>query len=85
MAGTAGHWDGTPQRLARTALGLGLGAAATVIVFWTGWPLVLGAVATVLGLEHRRRVGSFAPAAITATALGCLALDRERQHHGLGP
>ena len=66
--------DGTPQRLARTALGLGLGAAATVVVFWTGWPLVLGAVATVLGLEHRRRVGSFAPAAIAATALGSLAL-----------
>lgn len=65
---------GTPRRLARTALGLGIAAAATVIVFWTGWPLVFGAVATVLGLEHRRRVGSFAPAAVAATALGSLAL-----------
>ena len=65
---------GTPQRLARTALGLGVAATATVIVFWTGWPLVLGAVATVLALEHRRRVGSFAPAASAAITLGSLAL-----------
>ena len=65
---------GTSQRLARTALGLGGAAAATVIVFWTGWPLVLGAVATVLGLEHRRRLGSFAPAAVAAITLGSLAL-----------
>ena len=66
--------DGTPQRLARTALGLGIAAVATVVVFWTGWPLVFGAVATALGLEHRRRVGSFATAAAVAAALGTLAL-----------
>ena len=65
---------GTPQRLGRTALGLGIAAAATVIVFWTGWPLVFGAVAVVLGLEHRRRLGSFAPVASAAIALGSVAL-----------
>jgi hypothetical protein len=76
LAGWLGRWSlaGTPQRLARTALGLGIAAAATVIVFWTGWPLVFGAVATLLGLEHRRRLGSFAAPAIVATALGSLAL-----------
>ena len=65
---------GSPQRLARTALGLALAAGATVVVFWTGWPLVFGAVAAALGLEHRRRVGSFAPVAVAATVIGSLAL-----------
>jgi hypothetical protein len=65
---------GTPQRLGRTALGLALAAAVTVVVFWTGWPVVLGAVAPLLGLEHRRRLGSFAPAAVAATFIGALAL-----------
>jgi hypothetical protein len=65
---------GSPQRLARTALGLALAAGATVVVFWTGWPLVFGAVAAVLGLEHRRRLGSFAPVAVAATVIGSLAL-----------
>jgi hypothetical protein len=65
---------GTPQRLARTALGLGIAAAATVVVFWTGWPLVFGAVAALLGLEHRRRLGSFAPVAVAAIGLGTVAL-----------
>lgn len=65
---------GSPRLLARTALGLAVAAGATVIVFWTGWPLVLGAVAPLLGLEHRRRLGSFAPAALAATFVGTLAM-----------
>jgi hypothetical protein len=65
---------GMPQSLARTAVGLAVAAAVTVVVFWTGWPLVFGAVAVLLGIEHRRRLGSFAPPAVVATALGSVAL-----------
>ena len=65
---------GTPGRLAATALGLALAAAATYIVFWSGWPLVFGAVAVVLALEHRRRVGSFGAVTVIALTLGAAAL-----------
>jgi len=65
---------GSPGRLAGTALGLGISAAATYIVFWSGWPLVFGAVAIVLALEHRRRVGSFGAVTMTALVLGAIAL-----------
>ena len=67
-------WAGPPQRLARTALGLGIAAAATFVGFWSGWPQVFGAVAVVLALEHRRRVGSFSATTTTALVLGALAL-----------
>jgi hypothetical protein len=65
---------GSPTRLAATALGLSIAAAATYIAFWSGWPHVFGAVAVVLAMEHRRRVGSFAPSTIIALSLGALAL-----------
>ena len=67
-------WAGPPQRLARTALGLGVAAAVTFVGFWSGWPQVFGAVAVVLALEHRRRVGSFSATTTTALVLGALAL-----------
>ena len=65
---------GSPRRLEATALGLSIAAAATYVGFWSGWPHVFGAVAVVLALEHRRRVGSFAPATVIALSLGALAL-----------
>jgi hypothetical protein len=65
---------GSPTRLERTALGLAVGALVTVIAFWSGWPLVLGAVAAVLAVDHRRRVGSFSTTAGVALGLGLLAL-----------
>ncbi|TCC56416.1 hypothetical protein E0H73_32540 [Kribbella pittospori] len=65
---------GSPGRLAGTALGLGIAAAATYAVFWSGWPLVFGAVTVALAVEHRRRVGSFGPVTVIALILGAAAL-----------
>jgi len=65
---------GSPRRLAATALGLSIAAAATYVAFWSGWPHVFGAVAVVLAIEYRRRVGSFAPTTIIALSLGAIAL-----------
>ena len=49
--------SGSPDRLARYALGLAIASAVTFVAFWSGWPHVLAAVAIVSALEHRRRVG----------------------------
>ncbi len=66
--------SGAPDRLARYALGLSLGSAATFIAFWSGWPHVLGAVAIALAIEHRRRIGGFTAPSAIAAALGSLSL-----------
>lgn len=66
-------WKGDPARLSTYALGLSLAAAATFVVFWSGWPSVLSAVAVGLAVEHRRRVGSFSPSTAIASGLGVLA------------
>lgn len=64
---------GSPGRLAATALGLAIASAASVVVFWSSWPLVYGATAAALALEHRRRVGSFSVQAGLALLIGTLA------------
>jgi hypothetical protein len=64
---------GSPRRLSATALGLAIASAATYVGFWSGWPHVFGAVAVVLAVEHRRRVGSFSAATLTALVLGAIA------------
>jgi hypothetical protein len=64
---------GSPSRLSGTALGLAIASAATFVAFWSGWPQVFGAVAVVLAVEHRRRVGSFSAATLTALVLGAIA------------
>lgn len=71
----AGSWAraGSPRRLAGTALGLAVSAAGTFVVFWSSWPLLFGAVAVALALEHRRRIGSFSGTAIAALSLGVVA------------
>ncbi len=48
---------GSPRRLSATALCLAIASAATYVALWSGWPHVLGGVAVVLAVEHRRRVG----------------------------
>ncbi len=63
---------GTPKRLAATALGLAIAAAALFVVFWSGWPQVFAAVAAVLALEHRRRVGSLSATAVAALVIGAV-------------
>ena len=65
---------GTPDRLARYALGIAIGAALTFVAFWSGWPQVLGATAIVLALEHRRRVGGFSVGTATSALVGTAAL-----------
>ena len=65
---------GSPDRLARYALGLALASAATFVGFWSGWPQVLGAMAVVTALEHRRRIGGFSGLAATAMVIGLMAL-----------
>ncbi len=73
-------WLGTrarsadPDRMARYSLGLAVASAATFVVFWSGWPHVLGAVAVTTALEHRRRVGGFGAMTGVAALLGALAL-----------
>lgn len=64
---------GSPGRLSGTALGLAIASAVTYVAFWSGWPHVFGAVAVVLAVEHRRRVGSFSAATLTAVILGAIA------------
>lgn len=79
-AGVIAVWLGTraragsPKRLAMTSLGLAIAAAVTFVAFWSGWPQVFGAVAVVLAVEHRRRVGSFAATTGIALGLGAIAL-----------
>ena len=62
-----------PRRLAATAMGLALASLVTVLGFWSGWPHVFAAVAAFLALEHRRRVGSFAAAAVAALLVAVVA------------
>jgi hypothetical protein len=64
----------TPDRMARYALGLATASAVTFVAFWSGWPHVLGAVAVVSALEHRRRVGGFGAMTGIAAILGAAAL-----------
>jgi hypothetical protein len=64
---------GSPRRLSATALGLGIAAAVTFVAFWSGWPHVFGAVAVVLAVDHRRRVGSFSATTLAALILGAVA------------
>jgi lipopolysaccharide export LptBFGC system permease protein LptF len=61
---------GTPRRLSGTALGLAVAAALTFVAFWSGWPLVYGAVAVLLATEHRRRIGSFSGMSLSALIVG---------------
>jgi hypothetical protein len=66
-------WVGSPSRLSRTAIGLAVASALLFVVFWSGWPSVFSAVAVGLALEHRRRIGSFAPVTAVAAGLGAVA------------
>jgi hypothetical protein len=73
-------WTGTralrrePSRVARTALVLGIVAALTLVAFWAGWAHIFGAVAVVLAVEYRRRVGSYGGLAGAGLGLGCVAI-----------
>ena len=65
---------GSPQRLARFAIGFAVASAVTYVAFWSGWPHVLAAVAIALALEHRRRIDGFTAATLTSALVGALTL-----------
>jgi len=65
---------GSPGRLSKTAIALAVASAATFVAFWSGWPHVFGAVAVALALEHRRRVGSFSAATLSALVVGAVSV-----------
>ena len=71
-AGT--HWPGRPTGSPGPHSAWGSPPAATVAVFWTGWPLVFGAVATLLSAGAPPPAGLVRTTAVAATALGSLAL-----------
>ncbi|MFC4786811.1 hypothetical protein ACT8ZV_20215 [Nocardioides sp. MAHUQ-72] len=77
IAVSLGLWAraGSPRRLSRTALGLAVAAAVTVVAFWSSWPLVFGATAVALAMEHRRRLGSLSATSAGAAVVGALALS----------
>jgi len=66
-------WRGTPERLAKSSLVLGILGVITVIAFWSGWPLVFGATAVGLAYESYRRVGSLGAAGWIGLAAGATA------------
>jgi len=66
-------WQGTPERLSKTALVLGILGVIAVSAFWSGWPIVFGATAVALGYESYRRVGSLGAAGWIGIVTGALA------------
>jgi hypothetical protein len=65
--------SGSMARADRYALGLAIAAALSIVVFWAGWPTILGAVAIGVAYEQRRRIGSSSGLALVAVALGGVA------------
>ena len=68
--------EAIPGRPARTGLILGIVAALSVLVFWTGLPFPLGAGAIALGLVGQETAGPDKPKgrAVAATVLGAVAI-----------
>lgn len=66
---------GEPARSARTGLITGVLGVVTVLVFWSGLPLLFGSAAVLAGSEARRTAtGGSRAAAITAMVVGALAV-----------
>jgi len=66
-------WRGTPERLSRNALVLGILGVIAVSAFWSGWPIVFGATAVALAYESYRRVGSLGIQGWIGIVTGALA------------
>jgi hypothetical protein len=62
-----------PEVIQHLAVGMSVGAGVGLVAFWSGWPSVLGVVAAMLALEHRRQVGHFLPTTAAAGVIGTLA------------
>jgi hypothetical protein len=65
--------SGPPASTDRWALGLATLAAASIPIFWAGWPTIYGAVAIGLALTQRRRLGSVSGLSVAAIVLGSAA------------
>lgn len=62
------------ERTGYRALVLALSGAATIVVFWTGLPVVLAAGAAVLARSSHARTGRWSPPAMTAAVLAGVTL-----------
>src|SRR4051795_5639421 len=65
--------SGPPATADGWALGLAILAAASMPIFWAGWPTIYGAVAIGLALTQRRRLGSVTGLSVAAIVLGSAA------------
>jgi hypothetical protein len=72
VAAAAAVWScvGSPRRLEQGAAIVAAAAALALPAWWSGWPLVLGATAAGLALEHQRRFGSWSRWTQAAGAVG---------------
>jgi hypothetical protein len=61
-----------PQRTARRSLILASVGVVSIVVFWTGLPVILAAGAATLALDARRRLGRLPGTAIAALVLAAL-------------
>jgi hypothetical protein len=61
---------GSPGRLSVTAAVLAGAAVAGLPAWWSGWPVVLGATAAGLALEHRSRYGAWSRLTVTTAVVG---------------
>src|SRR5947209_4938680 len=64
----------TAASLARTALILAIVAVLAFVAFWAGWMHIFGAIAVVLAVESRRRVGSYGGLPVLAWPLAASPL-----------
>jgi hypothetical protein len=62
----------TPDRAARRALAVAVAGVASIVVFWTGLPVVLAAGAATLAFDARERLGRFPRTALAAVTLSAL-------------
>ena len=65
--------SGSTARIDRYAIGLAAVAAASIVIFWAGWPNVFGAVSIGLALDQRHRLGSLSGPSTAAIVLGSVA------------
>jgi hypothetical protein len=61
-----------PQRTARRSLIVASVGVVSIVVFWTGLPVILAAGAATLALDARRRLGRLPATAIAALVLATL-------------
>src|SRR3954453_8288942 len=69
--------SGPPASTDRWALGLATLAAASIPIFWAGWPTIVGAVTIGLALTQPRRLGSVSRLSVAAIGYGSATWPHE--------